>query len=118
VLRYIPRPTKGALGAAGLGAALPFLLAAQGPGGLPAEVTQALPWWAVVALSAAGPTLAWAASVALSTALRMLAAGLRARGKARLANADPKDDATGEGEIAAADAADRAADKLLPPRAE
>lgn len=109
MLRLIPRPTAGAAGATVLGAAIPFLLGAD-PASAQAALQAApegLPWWALLLISAASPACAWAASVALTTAGSAIAAWLRARGQKKLEDGDPKNDAEGAAEVAAADAIDR-----------
>ena len=106
-----PMPTRTAAGAAGLGALLPFLLGAAGPEALP-ELAGALPWWAVLLISAASPACAWGVSVLVGSALRAGAAALRAHGKAALEDKDPSNDGRARSELAAADELERRAEKI------
>lgn len=107
-----PMPTKTAAGAAGLGAALPFLIGAAGPEAMPAEVSQALPWWAVLLISSASPACAWALSVLVGSVLRAAAAALKAHGRAALEDHDPSNDGRARAELAAAEELERRAERL------
>lgn len=99
--KLFPKPTPGAIGALSLGAVMPLLLAAGGGDALPAEVTQSLPMWAVMLISAASPACAWGFSVVGAAALEAVAAYLNAKGRAMVTDKDPHNDARGEAFLAA-----------------
>ena len=111
-MTLLPRPTRSAVGAASIGAVAPLLLAAQGPAGLPPEVSQALPWWAVLLISAASPACAWGVSVLVGGTMHAAGAWLKARGHAKLEDKDPSNDAAGRAELAAGEELERRAEKI------